>query len=71
MKNLTAAQKEKHLNAIYADSYSQSEALDNFIYLTNKARAKRTTEANIIKHFVNHELGTLLRKYDPIAFNCA
>lgn len=68
-KNLKA--KEKHLNELYADCFSESEAIDNFIYLTNKSRSKHTTEKNILNSFINHELGTLLRKYDPTAFNSA
>ena len=70
MKNKrTPAQHERHLNAIYADAFSEEQAVDQFIYLTSKQRKKRTTEANIRQQFRNHQLGTLLRKFDPIAFN--
>jgi len=68
---MTAKQKEQHLNDMFADIYSESEAVDNFIYLTSKNRAKRTTERNIINCHVNHTLGSLLKRLDPIAFNCA
>ena len=67
----TLSQKEKHLNKLYKDVYSEEQAVDNFIYLTSKQRNKRTTEANIRNCAVNGTLGTLLRKFDPIAFNCA
>ena len=72
MKFTTQKAKEKHLNALYADIYSEQEAMDNFIYLTNKNRSGgHTTEKNIRTCFYNHTLGSLLRKYDPIAFNCS
>ena len=63
----TAQQKEKRLNELYSDIFSEGQAEDHFIYLTNKSRGKHTTLSNIRKHFVNHELGTLLRTFDPIA----
>jgi hypothetical protein len=71
MKHKTLAAKERHLNQLYADIFSQEQAVEHFIYLTNKSRGNYTTEANIRKHHTNHTLGTLLRKYDPIAFNTA
>jgi len=70
MKFSTLKQKEAHLNALYKDAFSEDQAVDNFIYLTNKSRGKHTTEANIRNCAVNGTLGTLLRKLDPIAFNC-
>ena len=61
---------ERHLNAQYSDIFGLSQAIDNFIYLTVKGRAGgNTTESNIHEAYNNHALGTLLRKYDPIAFN--
>lgn len=62
------AQLEKKLNELYADAYSESQAIEQFIYLTNKSRGKHTTEKTIRNAYNNHELGTLLRKYDPTAF---
>lgn len=59
---------ETHLNASYADAYSLSEAIENFCYMTNKSRGKATTIKAIQTAHNNHELGTLLRKYDSIAF---
>ena len=68
MKKRTPKEHERHLNALYTDSFSESQAVEQFIYLTSKNRSQRTTEANIRNHHANHQLGTLLRKFDPIAF---
>lgn len=65
----TADEHERRLNALYADCFSVEQAVDHFIYLTSKQRTKRTTEANIRQQAINHQLGTLLRKFDPIAFH--
>jgi hypothetical protein len=68
---MNAKQKEKHLNELYTDCFSENQAIDNFIYLTSKNRSQRTTEAHIKKCYQNRELGSLLRRLDPTAFNCA
>lgn len=48
----TLKQKEIHLNAIYNDCFSEGQAVDAFIYLTNKKRnGGTTTKANIIKAY--------------------
>jgi hypothetical protein len=60
---------ETHLNALYADMYSESQAEDEFAYLTNKSRGKATNLKAINSACINHILGSLLRKFDPIAFN--
>lgn len=62
---------EAHLNELYADAYSQQQALDNFIYLANNSRHKSTTSERINEAYANRTLGSLLRAYDPIAFNVA
>lgn len=67
----TNKEKEQHLNATYSEIYTQENAIDNFIYLTSRQRSKRTTESHIIKCYSNGTLGSLLRRLDPIAFNCA
>ena len=67
----TPKQKEKRLNENYADYLSEESAVDQFIYLTNKNRKKRTTEKHIRHCHNNHTLGSLLRRLDPIAFNCS
>jgi len=65
-----AAAKERRLNEIYFDSYSEEQAVEAFIYLTNKDRiGKHTTVNNIRNAYRRRELGTLLRRLDPIAFN--
>ena len=71
MKFTSAKQKEQHLNALYTDIYTEQDAVDNFIYLTNKKRGRATTERNIRNAHQRRELGSLLRRLDPIAFNCA
>jgi len=66
----TLKEKEKHLNELFFDYYSEQEAVENFVYLTSKNRQKRTTENHIRNCFERRELGSLLRRLDPIAFNC-
>jgi hypothetical protein len=65
MKIKTAAQHEKHLNELYADTMGYEQAQEEFCYLNN-GKIKPSTIATA---YHNHTLGTLLRKYDPIAFN--
>lgn len=68
----TEKDKEKHLNALYFDCYSEEQAVDQFIYLTTKGRIGGSTTVNNIRNaYRNRELGTLLRRLDPTAFNCA
>lgn len=71
MKTLKA--KEQHLNELYSSCYSEEEAVEHFIYLTSKNRGAsgRTTESHIRHCHRNYMLGSLLRRLDPIAFNCA
>lgn len=67
---ITASKHEQHLNELYSDTIpSYYSAFVQFEYLTNKNRGKHTTKANIINHYNKGTLGTLLRRYDPIAFN--
>ena len=61
--------KEKHLNQLYADIFSEEQAVEQFEYMINKSRGKHTTISAIRVAHTNHELGSLLKKYDPIAFN--
>ena len=65
----TRKQYEQYLNASYADSFSSSQAEDHFEYLASRSRVKRTNIKRINEAYQNHELGSLLRKFDPIAFN--
>lgn len=72
MKHKNKAAKERHLNALYFDIFSEEQAVDNFIYLTAKNRTGgSTTEAHLRKCYRNRELGTLLRRLDSIAFECS
>jgi hypothetical protein len=67
----TANQKtEKYLNEFYAATYSEEECVDHLIYLTNKNRGLRTTEKTIRRYHQNHMIGTLIRKYDSVQFEC-
>ena len=65
----TKKSHEQYLNELYADMFSQEQAHDEFRYLCNKSRGNYTTSSNIINAYANHTLGSLLRKYDPVAFN--
>lgn len=61
---------EAKLNELYADTIPDYvTAFDKFDYMTNKSRGKYTTRNNIIKHYNAGTLGTLLKKYDPVAYN--
>jgi len=51
---------EKHLNELYCDTYSESQAIDELRYLGS--------EAVIRKNHANRSLGSLLRKKDSIQF---
>ena len=61
---------ETYLNNLYEDTISDvTTALEKFDYLTAPNRKNRTTKSVIIGHYQNEQLGSLLKKYDPIAFN--
>lgn len=64
------AAKEKRLNNLYFDCYTEEQAVEKFIYLTNERRGNHTTEKNIRQQYRMRKLGTLLRRLDPVAFNC-
>jgi hypothetical protein len=64
----TNKQKEVHLNEMYTDIFSEEQAVDHFIYLTNKSRSQTTTENHIRKCHGNRTLGSLLKRLDPQAF---
>lgn len=66
----SSALKEQQLNQSLSESYSEEEAVDRFIYLTNPSRGKHTTEINLQNCYHNCTLGTLLRRLDPTAFYC-
>jgi len=60
----TKKKYEAHLNELYADAFSQSEAVDKFCYFRDGKISNRT----LISAYHNRTLGTLLRRYDSIAF---
>jgi hypothetical protein len=45
--------KEKELNNLYSDTFSEDEVVTQLIYLTNKSRGKHTTENNIRNQYRN------------------
>ena len=63
--------KEQRLNDLYSKNFTLDAALEHFEYLTSKNRSPRTTKAHLIKCYHENRLGSLLRRLDPIAFNCA
>lgn len=69
MRNTTSKAHEAYLNGLYADVYSIEDAAEQFAYMANPSRGKHTTIAAIRSAAANSRLGTLLRKYDIIAFN--
>ena len=61
---------EKSLNEHYSEVIPDYfTAFEKFDYMTSKDRNKRTTKHNIISHYNKGTLGTLLKKYDTIAYN--
>ena len=64
----TKSQYEQHLNELYADTFSISQAEENFLYLA-KTKSAASRLRTIHAAYNNHTLGSLLRKNDPIAFN--
>lgn len=60
-----AASKERRLNELYFDCCRRS------LHLTTKGRIGGSTTVNHIRNaYRKRELGTLLRRLDPISFNC-
>ena len=68
-KKYTRIKHEKHLNELYKDMYSRDQAYDEFQYLCNKERMHFIMPWNLWNYIDRGTMGTLLRKYDPIAFN--
>lgn len=63
--------KERRLNDQLSDIYTADEAIEKFLYLTNPKRGEYITERELREHYENRELGTLLKRLDPIAYNMA
>jgi hypothetical protein len=66
IKNKT---NESNLNNRYSDIFTEDETVERLIYLTNKSRGQHTTENAIRKAYRDNKVATLLKKYDPIAYN--
>jgi hypothetical protein len=61
---------ETYLNNLYDDELSDvNAALEKFDYLTSPKRQNHISKGFIIGHYQTATLGSLLKKYDPIAFN--
>lgn len=56
-------QLEASLNALYAKSFTEKEAIKKFAYICDRRKV------NILEEYRLKRLGTLLRKYDLAAFN--
>lgn len=63
--------KLQRLNEMFTDSFSENQLVDNFIYLTVKSRGKHCSENAIRKAHRNREFAQLLRRLDPIAYQCS
>lgn len=61
--------KERRLNDELSDIYTVDEAIDKFLYLTSPKRGEHISERELREHYENRELGTLLKRLDPIAYN--
>lgn len=68
-KKKTKKAYEFYLNNLYSDIYSVEQAIDAFVYLTNRSRGKTATLKRIELAHANRELGTVLRSLDLTAFN--
>lgn len=53
---------EQHLNNMYADSFGWEQVKENFSYF-------KCRESTLLSAYHNHQIGSLLRRHDPIAFN--
>lgn len=58
---------EAYLNALYAEQ-DPERLFEEMIYLTSEQRKFRCTESTLRSAIYGGTMGTLLRKYDSIAF---
>lgn len=60
---VTKIAAEEYLNNMYSESLTLEQAREQFSYLASR---------NVIDRcYMNYTLGTLLRRKDPIAFECS
>lgn len=62
-KAKTKKQYEEFLNQLYDEN-----GVAGILYLMNKRRANPVSEYNFYRYVENKKCGTMIRKYDPIAF---
>lgn len=65
----TATEKEIRLNEQLNDMYSESQAIDQFIYLTVVRIGGRTTMTGLRNYYRTRRLGTMLKKFDSLAYS--
>ena len=68
-KGLTMARYEAKLNDTLSSVYNEEEAFEQYEYLCNARRRYRCTEMTLRKYIRDNQLGTLIRRLDPIQFN--
>lgn len=64
----TKRDHEQYLNHIYQDSFLEDVVLSNFIYLTNSNRNYPIRLQTLENHIARGTVGTMMRRYDLIAF---
>ena len=69
MAKRTDKQHEDRLNHIYFDNMFPDDVFESLVYLTNKDRKDHITERKLWDWINRGKVGSLLRKYDPIAFH--
>lgn len=71
MKTKTRSKFEQEFNRELSEIYTLDEAVDKFIYLTNKSRGASCSLRTLQAAYHNQTLATLLRRLDQTAFNVA
>ncbi len=69
MKTETQKQKLERINLSFNEQSSESN-FEQFIYITNKKRGNSISETRLLKYIEDGQVGTMLKKYDSIAYNC-
>lgn len=68
-KARTKKEYEAYLNQYYNSEVGREEAFEQLVYVTNPKRGKdHISEKALRKAVYNDKAGSILRKYDPIAF---
>lgn len=69
-KPLTKIAFEQYLNNQFAEM-DEEQLFDRFIYLTTKSRGAHCSEVHLRGKIIQGKIGSLLRKLDSVAFECA